>query len=176
MPQKPGRIITGPPLPDAPGPRRSVLPWLEVVRPEWPKPVLATLISLRWRCLDIHWIPEESRSTPCIGAGCTLCPKIGSHWYAWAVALTHGTKRVCIVEVTEKGWEWGPPALCDQDATVRGLGISLTRKNKSRTAGIVVKSIPPEYPTSQLPPPMDPKPFLLRMWGYVETDGPNAPS
>ncbi len=160
--------IVGRPIPDVPGPRRSELPWIEIVRPTWERPVEATLLSLRWRAFEIHWDKNLGRTVPCPGEGCALCKEIGLHWYAWAVAVNHRGKRLCIVEVTHKGWLWGPQALCDQEAVVRGLGIRLRRKTKSRTAAVIVESIPPEFSSSVLPPPMDPKPLLLRLWGYVE--------
>lgn len=168
--------VTGPPIPSAPGPPRSGLPWIEILRPTWEKPLEATILSLRWACFRIHWLHEKQRTFPCTGPGCKLCKEIGSHWYAWAVAVLHGRKRLCLIEVPEKGWVWGPQALCDEEAVIRGQGIRLERKNKSRCAGVIVKSIPPEFSTSVLPPPMEAKPLLLRLWNYVENPSIRVPA
>ena len=87
MPRR-GQAITGPPIPDAPPPQRSKLPWVEIVRPTWEKPVAATIVSRHWRCFYTHWIKAEKQTLPCTGAGCEHCKVIGKHWYAFAVALT----------------------------------------------------------------------------------------
>lgn len=168
MSDRRGGPLSGPPIPDTPGPRRATIPFIEVVRPTFERPVEATLVSLRWRGFSVHWVNDLHRLVPCPGAGCAFCPKIGAAWYAWSVAVAHGSRRLILVECTEGGWEYGPSDVCDLDSVVRGKGVRLRRKNKSKTAPVLISSIPADWGESQLPPAMDPKPLLLRLWGYTE--------
>lgn len=170
MAKRVGGPLFGPPIPDAPGPSRPLMRYMEIVRPLHERPVEVTLVSLRWRAMNVHWVPALKRTLPCPGAGCEHCQEIGVAWYAWCVAVCHRSTRLIIVEATERAWEWGPNDVCDLDSVVRGKGVRLRRKTRSPTGPVLIDSIEPKWGESQIPPPMDPKPLLLRLWGYTEAN------
>lgn len=106
----------------------------------------------------------RGRTQPCLGDLCTICsPEVRRTWHGWLLGYDPSRRQTYIVELP------AGPAMAltkwrEERGSLRGCSIELRRKNGKVNGPVQVGTAGPKIDLSLLPPCLDLKPMLLRMW------------
>jgi hypothetical protein len=112
----------------------------------------------------LHWLGD--RSFPCLGDACELDHGAEApRWYGYAPLVVPNFSVPTLVGVSPQAA--GQLEYLDGVYNgTRGLAVRFTRKSSLRSRVLV--EVVDERKRVSIPPPFDPRPYLLEMWGLFE--------
>ena len=144
--------------PPAPNERRFV----RICCPRTKAGVHALLIAPRVTGVWTHYC--DNRTVPCAGLHCGICRDGHKpRWKGYIPCLEFPGRAVKLLEMTENAYQQ-LEALAKDRPTYRGLGVKVFRRHDRACAAMDVELVDHKY-QHELPPPFDPVPILLRLWG-----------
>jgi len=159
---------------EGPGQRDQFIP---ILSPRPHQKLTCLITSERWEGVYTHYF--DGRTRPCTGdeLHCDGCyRKLARRWKAYLCAVTFGSGRRCIIELTQGAME-SCEQIIDRTTNLRGRRIVLVRQGEAKNGPVRCRL---EASTSDLfvPPPFNLHKALCVVWGINYGDassGPGAP-
>jgi len=143
-------------------PTGSVRPFVQFLRPNSPQGFSAVILCREILVTRTHW--KGGRTTPCTGDSC-WCNEEGkaARIRAYCSCMLRANNATGILELTHGAAEQ-LNQLVTRGSELRGVCCHLRRRDKRPQSPVDVQLI--DWKSSApLPAPIDPLPYLLKIWG-----------
>ena len=147
---------------------RASGPSIKLVKVRASAPVKGFFVSDAVVGVKTHWL--GGRTKPCFGTvnGCESCARgesIRAKGYIGVV--TSNTMQVYLLEVTEKAFD--AELRLSATSGLRGCYFEARRTGKADNSGLVIEVFDNKKPAKELPPDIDIRAVLYRIWFGRET-------